>query len=244
MLEFGKSTTKVGTKPGLMPEDEIQLKFARRIQKEVAREFIHFNVKVDPNDFTVYIVTAIYLHSTIQLLSKMYSGHDEVEFNLDDLFIIRPDSDYDEDADKTGNINCEVVLGDKGKEIIENVEKYEFVPDYNEVIEIPLPDDPVKRRQLEDLEINVCKELVSYDLTFKPDDMICYLCAVTYMKRALVEACTFAKKFPDELITINTHNMIEIEAILESETGDIYVNLNPGVEYKLKIKSDFHTESE
>lgn len=241
---FGKGDSKTGTKPILKPEDAVQMKFAQRIQREVAREFIHFNVEINPDDFSVYTVTTIYLHSTIQLLSRMYNDKDDIELNLDDIFIIKPSTSVDEYADKTGNINCKILLGPKGEEIIKNIEKYESVPDYNEVIDIPIPEDEIERRQLEELEISVCKELLSYELAFKPQDFICHLCAITYMKRALVEACTFAKRFPDELILVNTHNMIEIEAIFESETEEIFVNVHPGVEYKLKIKSDFHTEDE
>ena len=45
---FGKGDSKTGTKPILKPEDAVQMKFAQRIQREVAREFIHFNVEINP----------------------------------------------------------------------------------------------------------------------------------------------------------------------------------------------------
>ena len=243
MKQFGVDPKKENTKDIIMPQELLQKKIALRIMKEVAREMVHYDVMITPEDFKCYMVTIFFLRASVRELARIYreTSDDTISLPIGDLFSISIDRKDAEDAENTGNINVMMYPGPKTEEIVENLDKYRFVPDYSDVAPIPSP-DPEMAEAIKRMQVNACKSLVDYNIFFKPEDNIVWLTAMTYLQRAIVEGLIISERVPDEDIEVLIHEEIEIH-ICQDEKGK-FVSFMPGAEFKLAVKSDFATEFE
>lgn len=243
MKQFGVDPSKEKGKDIIMPQDLIQKKIALRIMKEVAREMVHYDIMIVPEDFKTYMVTIFFLRASVRELAKIYreTSDETIYLPIGDYFSISINRKDAEEAEKTGNINVELRPGPKTEDIINNLDKYRFVPDYSDIISIPKPEDDMAE-VIKRMQVTACKSLVDYDIIFKPEDNIVWLTAMNYIERAIVEGLIISERVPDEHIQILIHEEIEIH-VCRDEQGK-YISFMPGAEYKLAVKSDFSTEFE
>lgn len=243
MKQFGVDPKKENTKDIIMPQELIQKKIALRIMKEVAKEMVHYDVMITPEDFKCYMTTIFFLRASVRELARIYreTSDETITLPIGNFFTISINRKNAEEAEKTGNINVMMYPGPKTEDIVKNLDSYRFVPDYSDILPMPSP-EPEMAEIIKRMQVNACKSLVDYNIFFKPEDNIVWLTAMLYIQRAIVEGLIISERVPDENIQVLIHEEIEIY-VCHDEKGK-FISFMPGAEFKLAVKSDFATEFE
>jgi hypothetical protein len=240
-MKLGEKPTEngKGKKPLLTPNDSYQKGQIKRVIKRAALELREYDIDIDTDNFTLYTVAVFYIEAALKYLNTKYENTRSVDVTLGGLINIGLSIREVEDAEKIGNINAVVSLGPGGRFIVENIKSFVEIKKTDEAKELLRPEED----EVEDvaaIQATAVKTLMSYDMFFRPDDMVLYTAVMIFLKSAIIitvmEAITHGSSI------VNIGEMFSINGIVDNT--ELIVNCVPGADGKLLVKSDGATEDE
>ena len=186
----------------------------------------------------MYTIAIFYIDAALRLLNTKYEKLGDNDINLGGFIKIGLSVRTVSDAEKVGNINAVITLGDKGKYIVNNIS--DFVEPYPEQ-DIPLmqPEEDEKEDIL-NIQGTAVRQLITYDMFFRPEEKLLYTSVMCFLKAAII--ITVMETVSNGSSIINIGEMFSINGIVKD--NKIIVNCVPGANGKLIVKSDGTTEEE
>ena len=223
----------IGIKRNFIPANKKEYDILLKIQKEVCdsafMDQFRFNLVAETFDiFTVVVKFMDGLHS-------MLVRNDVTLVNIGDLLIFEKTMRERATAEKSGNINCMIYLGQVGLDLIAN-----GIEGFSDAIE----DDIDLRRQMLDAAKLAVKGLEDYNIRgLSPEDVYHIVIAFfTYMILVVDEASKNENVDErDFKIEIGVSNLSYFRVGF-SRVGGTVLTFNPGPDLTTSVKSDAMTE--
>jgi len=221
------------TKRNFIPVNQQERDLILKIQKSVCdSEFMDkFRINLIPETFDIYTTVIAFMDG----IHKVFGNADVDIVNICDLFIIEKTYRDVQKAEKSGNINCNMYLGDVGNDIVAN-----GISGYRDT----LPDDEEMLTQMRAAAAHAIMYLQDYAIGgLKPDDVIHI--AVSFFVYLILTVDEYSKNEnvkPEEFgIEIGSHlAYFKIRFVRKNNAPIVVINVGPAL--KLTVKSDAITE--
>ena len=238
-MKLGEKPTENGRgkKDLLCPTDSYQKSQIKKVIKRAALELRGYDIDV-PDNFKLYTIAVFYIEAALKYLNTKYEATRENDISLGGYINVGLSVREVNDAEKVGNINAVITLGEKGKMIVNNIR--DFVEPTPE-IEIPLL-KPVDGEgdDIQNIQATAVKQLMTYDMFFNPTEMLLYTSVMVFLKAAII--ITVMEAISKGSSIVNIGEMFSINGIVKDD--ELIVNCVPGADGKLLVKSDGATEDE
>lgn len=232
---LGSRDSEKGSKDLWKPRGKTQKALIDKILRRASRELKLYNIDID-NGYKLYTIVVLYVESVLKLLNLNYEKYGVDKSTLYDYIDVALSVRTAEDAEKNGNINIIVSLGDKGKDIMDNFTEYANVPTTPELI--PKEEDTTYTSTLRSL---VSKALIPYNIFITAEDEALATAIRIFFKSAII--ITVAETLLNSAVSIEIGELFSINGRVEDEKK-LIINCLPSADGKLLIKSDSSTEDE
>lgn len=232
---LGSKDSEKGTKSLWKPRDKTQKMLIDKILRRASQELKLYNIDID-NGYKLYTIVVLYVESFLKFLNSNYEKFGVDKGSLYDYIDIALSVRTAEDAEKNGNINIVVSLGDKGRDIMDNFTEYAKVPTVPEPI--PKEEDTTYNLTLKSL---VTKALVPYNIFITAEDEALATAIRIFFKSAII--ITVAETLINSAVSIEIGELFSINGRVE-DGKKLIINCLPSADGKLLIKSDSSTEDE
>lgn len=238
-MKLGEKPTENGRgkKDLLCPTDSYQKQQIKRVIKRAAMELRGYDIDV-PDNFKLYTIAVFYIESAMRYLNVKYEKFRDNDISLGGLINIGLSVREVNDAEKVGNINAVITLGDKGRYIVNNIKDF-IEPTPEQDIPLLKPGDN-EEEDITNIQASAVKQLITYEMYFNPEEKLLYTAVMTFLKAAII--ITVMKAVTDGSSIVNIGEMFSINGIVKD--GELIVNCVPGADGKLLVKSDGATEDE
>lgn len=220
-------------KPALVPANPVQRDLILDIQKAVSSsplcEQYHMNFISEP--FKIYTIASMFLDGI-----RIRLGADSKQsISIGGLITIEKSERYRETNEKSGNINCKIILGDIGRRIWE-----EGIDGFDDI----LMSDEIMKEDMTFAQNYARKELTIYGYGFNSHGYEIYQIALLFLVYMLIITRQYAENPTIEEnnfeIIIGTYFTVKFKR----EEGKMNIYFLPNKKYKTIVKSDLQTEDE
>ena len=235
--EYNKNDS--GFKNYIMPRHTSMVPIANEIQRRLSNEplILEYGMRLVPGCYRTYTVVAKYLEVATRELSKRAISNTSARVNIADVFIMTRSARYKESNEKMGNIDPVFLPGSITERLIrhEKIHDELFLPSINGKIDT----ESDEYQTALTLQALCAKDLLSFQINLKVDDMSIFIITLLYLKNAvetLIDMCE-ASEDPTEPIVYLMYDLLEIRA-RRGDDGNIKVTFHPGALSKTLTKSD------
>lgn len=219
----------MGTKRNFIPVNERDRDLCIKIQSEVCKsEFMEkFRYNFIPETFDIYTIVLAFMDGIHRVFV-----HDDVEvIDIGDILVIEKTVRSNRKAEKSGNINCKMYLGEVGQALVD-----EGISGFEDVLE----DDVDLRKVMLGAAALAVRNLADYAIAgLKPEDVYHIASAFfVYMILVIAENSRNENIPDDHRLDIAGYFTIGFK---RGAKGTV-LTLNVGPELKLTVKSDGQTE--
>ena len=222
-----------GTKDPFIPANNVQKGLILDIQRAVAESPFceQYHLNFIPETFKLYTVVIKFLDG---IKSRLTMSGNKNEVSIGGLINISKSTRFNETAEKTGNMNSVIVLGEIGEALFKDG------PDGFKDI---LMEDPIMKDDMMYAQTYAQKELMFYGYGYKPKGYDIYQSCLLFFAYLILTVKKYAenpKTNPDEFrIIIGSHFSVAFKRFPEGPK----LFFQPSKVFKLGAKSDEQTES-
>ena len=229
-----------GHKPLLSPNDSYQKSQIQKVIRRASQELRLFDIDCPTDNFKLYTIAVFYIDAALRVLNSTYEKTGGNDISLGGFIDIGLSVRNVDDAEKTGNINAVITLGEFGNKIVNEFADFLKLPNPSEVHFDLLTPSEMDKAEVMSIQTLACKNLITYEIYFSPSDMALYTSVMVFLKSAIL--ITVAETLKNGSSIVNLGEMFSINGVLDGK--ELIVNCVPGADGKLIVKSDGATEDE
>ena len=223
----------MATKKNFIPVNEAERELILDIQKKVCdSEFMaKLRYNLIPETFDIYTVVLAFMNG----IHSVFGKPEYEDISIGDIFVFIK-TVRNKQTEKSGNINCKIVLGDVGKDIVDH-----GIEGFRDVLEEYVN----MRSDMLAASVLAIKALKDYSTGgLKPEDVYHIASAFfVYMLIKVAECANNENVDPNTFgINIGPNNMSYFKIGFVRKNGKPVITINVGPELKKAVKSDALTE--
>lgn len=236
----------IGKKQPLKPVSRLQREIIDKIEDGVINDPMleqYDNIDLSGERYRIYTITSFFLRATAGALGT------DPEINVAGLLTFERSVRENEEAEKTGNLVGAISPGVILKGIMKGEISSTFTsmeikaPSIGKIVRIPVYDGftDEDKTLLIKIQTMTAKYLTAYKLGISPEDWLIYLISLLMLKHSVLVGMQISKETNSPAV-VNIGDTIEIKVSYKKKSGDFDIDIKPGKECKLEIKSDAVTE--
>lgn len=220
-------------KRNFIPVDEKDRDLILKIQKSVCNSDIMDKMRYNliPETFDIYTVVIAFMDGVHRLLMNA----DVEVISIGELLVIEKTVRNNAKAEKSGNINCKMYLGDVGKALVE-----QGIDGFEDVLE---EDTDLRKVMLAAAAFGI-RYLADYAMSGLKAEDVYHIASIFFVYMILlIDECSKNENLGDELrLEIGSKNLSYFTIGYKRGSKGTVITLNVGPALKLTVKSDGLTE--